>query len=666
MATDRGSPIGYTREQCLCTNLSAPCPLMSEPVENTAANALASTCVLLQADGVHVHLPSIPSQDHLRQFAQRIFDSGSYFISLNYALFMALLYGNEPLAQLGQGRDRIKLAEKIAAFPPERLDLYKGLKIDRKGDQAEYLFEPVYLEIVRSEPVYGLPEPDGTLPIVNHRQVTEQIPAKLDFDEFVAALWLKGLLFGLDEPIVREAIRTGKTGRMTIAAHRPPTASVDAEIREETDRLHQDRSLQVLPNGRIDIRKAKNRFPQVTKDTSLLRKIPRALGEPGYRVTGVEIAPRIPKDLSLDQRAGEGTRVDHTAAGDVLMANRDGFLSVDTHSGLVSVSTKIENKEGVSIKATGGDLSLDVEDFTEHGEVQEGRVVEGNNLTFHGTVYGTIVSRHGKILMRGNLSSGRATAIGGDITVRGKAINSRLEAMDGKIHMETAEECTILGKQVSVALAVNCEIIAEHLQVRTAEGCALAGMDIRVESSGPRKFNETVISIVLPDIPALDARIAETREEIDQLQHEIQTKNQRLINTQSNDGFANYLQLREKVGTGAIHFTPEQQEGWEKLVARYAPLLQTTDDLSKKLEALQADLSAQETHRSTCGTTEQCQVVSVRGDTVVQKMISGTGISTFPALSSQQIKVLLRRIKETSERIFSGNGGSVQYPAPKV
>lgn len=627
-------------------------------------SSAAPSYILLQDDGVYVLVTSVPSQDILRQFANRIFDNGTYFAGLNYPVFMELLYGHTPLAQLAKGSDQIKFADRIANFPFDRLELYKGLKIDRKGAQAEYLFEPVFLENVRSEPVYGEPGPDGVRPVIKQRQVVERIPARLDFDEFVAALWQKGLRFGIDEAAVREAIRTGITGRIPVAAQRPPTDSRDAEIHEESDRLHQDRSPLVLPNGRIDIRKAKNRFPQVTKDTVLLRKIARVLGDPGYLVTGAEIHPRKPADIDLEKLAGEGTRVDRTAAGDVLVANQDGFLSVDSHSGLVRISTKIENKEGISIKATGGDISLEVDDFMEHGDVQEGRVVEGKNLTFHGTVYGSAISRNGKILMNGNLSNGRAVATDGDITVRGKAINSRLEAMDGEIHIETAEECTILGKTVTVTRAVNCEIVAEHLNVGTAEGCAFAGMDLHVGNSSERKFNETIISVVLPDLPALDRQIAETREKVVQLQQDLKTRHQRLIDAQPNDGFANYLLLREKIEAGTVKLTPEQQEGFEKLVTRYAPLLQTTEDISRKLAELQAELTAQETHRSTCGLTERCEVKNVLGDTVVQKLVSGSGINAFPQMSSQQIKVLLRQVKEKGERIFAGSSGHVTYPEP--
>ncbi len=632
------------------------------PTQKTASPSF----ILMRDEGVYVHLATVPSQDALRQFVDRIFDNGSYFIGLEYATFLALLYGNAPLASIGNGKEEVKISGSIALFPMDRLGLYKGLKIERQADRAEYLFEPVYLEVTRSEPVHGLPDKEGVSPIIKYRTITEQIPAQLDFDEFVAAAWLNGLRFGIDEKAVREALRSKKAGRIPVAFQRPPTDSRDAEIREESDRLHQDRSPLVLPNGRVDMRKARNRFPQVTKETVLLRKIPRALGEPGYRVTGTVIEPRPPKDVHLHKLAGEGTRIDHTAAGEVLVAHQDGFISVDSHSGLVRISTKIENREGISVKATGGDLSLDVDDFTEYGEVQEGRVVEGKNLTFHASVFGTAISRNGTILIHGNLSSGRALATEGCITIKGKAINSRVEAIGGEIHIETAEECSLIGKKITVTKAINCEIVADHLEARSVEGCAIAGRAIRIDDSDLRKFNETVISLVLPDIPALDRQIVETRDKLAQVQQDIKVKLQRLMDSQSNEGFANYLLLKEKLEAGTVRLTEEQREGWEKLVARYAPLLQTTDDLTQKREALKTEIQALETERSACCTTEHCRVAHVRGDTLVQKLVSGTGLSAFYKLSGQALKVALRQIREKRDQVFSGSTGSLDYAASAV
>ena len=634
---------------------------MTDLADSTSQNAYATSYVSLREAGVFISTSNVSSQETLREFADRVFTNGSYFAGLNYAVFMNLLYGNEPLATLGKGADEVKIADSIAIFAEERQGLYKGLKIERRGDLAEYLFEPVFIETGKEEPVYGLPDKDGVAPIIKYRRTTVQVPARINFDEFVASLWLKGLRFGIDEKVVREAISTGMTGRVNIAAQRLPTDSKDAEIREESDRLHQDRSPLVLPNGRIDIRRAKNRFPQVSKDMLLLRKIPRRLGLPGYSVTGGVIEPRPPKDIRLESLAGEGTRIEHTTTGDVLMASRDGFLSVDTHSGLLRVSTKIENREGVSIKSTGGDISLDVNDFTEFGEVQEKRVVEGVNLTFNSSVFGTVISRNGTIQINGNLSGGRAQAINGHINIKQKAINARIEALDGDIHLHIAEECSIIGRHVTVAHAVNCEIVGEQLQIGLAEGCALAGKVIEVERSNIRKFNETVISVVLPDLPALDRKLTETKAHEAQLQQDMQLKLRRLIETQSNDGFANYLALKAKIEAWTVHLSTEQQEGWGKLVARYAPLLHGVEEQTKKLQDLQAEILVLEEQRMSAGTTESCQVKTVLGDTVVQKLVSGTGLAAFYRLSGQQLGVVLRQVKEGCSRIFSGSHGAVAY-----
>ena len=631
------------------------------PTQDVNLAALTPSYVLMRETGVHVQISGIPSQEALREFADRLFNNGAYFVGLIYPVFMELLYGNTPLASLGNGRDEIKFAERIAPLPSERMELYKGLKIERRGESAEYLFEPPFLEVKRSEPVFGLPDAEGKTPIVSYRDVIDRIPTELRFDEFVASLWVKELRFGIDEGVVEDAIRTKKVDRILMATQRLPTDSCDAEIKEESDRLHQDRAPLVLPDGRIDLRRARNRFPQVSKDAVLLRKIPRTLGNRGFRVTGAVIEPRHPKDVDLNRLAGEGTRIENTAAGDVLIANRDGFFTLDHHSGQVSVSTKIVNREGVSIRSTGGDITLDVEDFTEHGEVQEGRVVEGLNLNFMASVFGTVISHKGKILIKGNLSGGRAHADAGSITVKGKAINSRVEAIDGEIHIEIAEECTLIGRNVTVGQAVNCEIVADTLEARTVESCAIGGKHLHIGHSGQRKFDETIVSLVLPDIAALDLEIDETREALVQLEQELKTRHQRMIDAQSNEGFSHYLLLKEKIEAGKVQLNAKQQEHWEKMVARFAPLEQMTVELIQKIHEMKLEIEAKETHRNSCGTTEYCQIDAVQGDTVVQRLVSKDELAGFYPLSSQQIKLALRHIREKIDRIFSGNTGNVDY-----
>ena len=73
-------------------------------------------------------------------------------------------------------------------FPAERRDIYRGVKILDDGKGAEYVFEQISVEREIDDP----DAPDGS----GKRMVAERLYA--DFDEFVAALWEKGLRFGID------------------------------------------------------------------------------------------------------------------------------------------------------------------------------------------------------------------------------------------------------------------------------------------------------------------------------------------------------------------------------------------------------------------------------------------------------------------------------------
>lgn len=89
----------------------------------------------------------------------------------------------------------------------------------------------------------------------------------------------------------------------------------------------------------------------------------------------------------------------------------DGFLNIDTASNVISITEKIESDAGISMKTT-GDLMLDVDEFIERGDVQEGRVVKGRHMTFKGNVFGGLAAS-GNICIEGVLSGGRVESTGG-------------------------------------------------------------------------------------------------------------------------------------------------------------------------------------------------------------------------------------------------------------
>lgn len=616
--------------------------------------------VLSRPEGVFINLYPPLAHEVLQSFIDRLFSNESRFAGLDYACFLRLLYDSDFSNAPGEGVTEVRLASGIVPFPADRVALYKGVKMIHNGERAEYMFEPTFIEVEMDEPIYGEPGEDGVKPVIDHIRSVEKKVAQLDFDEFVASMWVKGVRCGIDADVVRDAIQQGVSTRMDIAHQIEPTDSKDAEIAEESDLLHQDNAPMILPNGKADLSRAKNRFPQVAKNTALLRKIPRALGKPGYRVDGTIIEARMPEDLDFGKLAGEGTRIEQDPKGELLVANLDGFINIEESTGAISVTTKIEDKGGISTKLT-GDLKLTVDDFTEHGEVQEGRIVEGKNMTFLSDVFGTVISQGGNIEFGSSLSGGRARSVGGDISVKGKTLNATLEAWDGKISIEFVEDSLIMGKSVVVGRAVNCEIVAEDLQLGIAEGCMIAGKNLQLISSAEHKNRETVISIVLPDIAGYDRQIAEAKSSVAQIEQAIQTRNREIIATQSDPGFARYLAMAEKVRAGEIKFNPEQQAGWQKIVNQFAPLARGSESLLKKCHLLEDAIEHWTQERTTCGAGEYCKIEQILGDTIVRKLNSNLGMSVLRDLPQQEIRGKLQEFGDAQERIFWGNSGSLDW-----
>lgn len=623
--------------------------------------------ISLRPEGVYVHVPRLPPEVGLKPFVERLFANETRFEGLDYPCFLRLLYGTGAAAPANLGATEARIAGGIARFPPERRALYKGVKIIGVGERAEYLFEPAAIEIASDEPVYGEPGDDGARPVIGYTRTTRLQPTRLDFDEFVADLWLKGVRFGIDAAAVVKAIESGATTRLSIAFQREPTSGMDAEIREESDALHRDNSPKILLNGKADLRRFKNRFPQVAKDQPLLRKIPRVLGEPGFRVTGEIIEPPLPADLDLNKLAGPGTRIERKGSGEVIVAGMDGFLAFDTRSNYIAVTEKVEDRGGVSTRTT-GDLSLSVDEFVEHGEVQEGRVIEGRSMTFLSSVFGTVLSDHGDILLKNNLSGGHAKSSGGNITLEGRAYNAIMEARGGSITAPLAESCMIVGKTVSIERAVNCEIVAEELQLGISEGCAIAGKTVRISSSGARKDKETVITLLAPDFSDYDRQIATITKNMSVTRKAVLSKEEEIRAVSSEPEFAKYLAAAASIRMGAIKLSAAQQAGWQQMVARFARASQALEALNAEKAKLEEACLASEQEigrisgqREDSANSVRCEIVEILGDTVVKKLHSNLGVSVFHDLPSHELMVRLRQFGEPHDRILSANTGSLKW-----
>jgi len=617
-------------------------------------------------EGVFFNAARMQPGESFIDFVDRLFANGARFAGLDYAQFVLALYDGDEVA------GEVRIAQDIVRFAPQRQALYKVVKILDDGQCAQFVFEPATLEIIVDEPVYGLPGEDGVAPIVEYVQRTQQQATRLDFDEFVADMWLKGVRFGIDIDNVRLSLAKSEVHRLDIAYQLEPTEGRDAEIIEASDALYRDNSPKLLPDGRANLRRFANRFPHVTKGTRLLKKIHRVLGKPGRKVDGTIIEPAQPKDLDLFALVGLGTHVEQEGDGDYIIADRDGFLTLDISANLITITETIENRSGISLRTT-GDLTLSVDEFVEHGEVQEGRLVEGRHMTFKSAVYGAISALDGHIRIETNISGGSAKSVGGDVVVGGRASNAVLEAVDGRLSVQFAEGCTIIGKRVEIERAVGCQIVAEELHLGQAEGCGIFAKNLHLASSSARKDKETVLTIVVPDLAVYDRQIAAAGQTAADLAVAIEAGTQAIQAEKSAPELARYLGLSNQVRQGTITLNDAQKEQLRKMAAPFLPTIKKLQAMEAERSALVANRQAAEaemlrlqTARAHCGDGVQCEIGEVLGSTVVQTLVSLEGILSLRALSVAELKARAHHLGTQQSRLFADDHGSFswQYSLP--
>lgn len=595
-------------------------------------------------------------------FVERVFAAGACFVGLDYAVFLNLLYG---LTELPGAP--VRLANAIVPFPPQRRALYRTVKIAPDKSSVEYMFEPVEIEVEEQALLSGAPGADGSAAVIGQESRKLSVPTQLDFDEFVAAMWEKGVRFGIDAAQVRAVIQSRQAVRLTIAHTLPATPGRDATLEEKTKALHRDNAPKILYDGRADLSSFKNRFPQITGGERLLQKIPRVLGKPGRNVLGVLLEPEIPKDFELAPLAGPGTSVVKGADGEFIIAAMDGFLNIDSQSNQVSVTDKIVSHEGVSMKTT-GDVALTGDEFEEHGEVQDRRAVEGRHMTFFADVYGNIVSHGGRVLFKANLAGGQASSPGGSITVEGRASRSVLEARGGDIQLGYAEGCTIVGSRITVNQAVNCDILGEEVSIGVSEGSAIAGKLVTIAQSTTRKDTETIVSLLVPDMTRHEHDVDELDAARLQAEKLVAAQDEKLAQIMAEAGFKQYLTLAATIAKGGAKLSAQHEANWRETQAKFAPQVrnwqavqQARTQAQKKLDELLAQLTALADKKLHVGDGIGCTIEEVRGDTLVRRLAYQPDQPIVGGVQAQEIAAHLREFGISEDRLFWASAGTFAW-----
>lgn len=626
-----------------------------------------SRFIVKRDDGIYVDLSRIGASFDFFAFVDRVFSAGAFFRALDYPNFFSLLY--EDGVGATECAQEVRFAADVVTFQPERHALYRTLKIE--NGVAEYQFDPVFLGSVIEEGVFGDLD-GGGFGLIRVDKRTVNVPTRLDVDEFVAVAWQNGVRYGLDYPAVSAAIRNQINERLVIARPLPFKVGRDAEIREQTTRLRRDNAPRQLPDGRIDLRQFQNRYPQVTAGESLLRKIPRVLGVDGRAITGEPLLAPLPKDVDLLILSGPGTRVVQAKGSEQLIAAVGGFLSIDTLTHQFSITDKIVNREGVSIRTT-GDLSLTGDEFEEFGEIQEKRTVECRSITAHSDVFGTILSHGGMVSLRKNVVGGRVTNEAGDIVVDGLASGAVLIAPDGCVTVNRAESCLIIARVVVLGSATRCDVLADEVLVERAEGCAIAGKAINALETRARSEIDCVFSLLIPDLSEYQSRIDVLKGKRTALDLKIETQRLKSNDLRGQKDVARYLALANRLQRRELALNDEQVLAWQKLAAQVGPSLRALAQLGEYVKTLDDQAVELSREMEELQTAEQaacddvaCNVRKIGGETRIRGLRIKCDEPPLATLTPKELKLRLRAVDGAVTSLFSGSSGSFdwQYKRP--
>lgn len=600
-------------------------------------------CIVRRRDGIYAD-PSRLGTTLLAAFDSML-QANTYFTDLDYPVLIKALHGHGPeLPRTATGEVTVRFASDFIPFDPARRALYRSVQI--ADGAADYYFEPVF-------------QPDPDDPAAAPRQV------RLELDEFIADMWLKGIRYGIDIDAVRAAIESGQAGRVTVARRLEPVPGQDATVVEVSDDIHRSNAPRRLANGRLDLMSFQNRFPQVQRGARLLKKLPRSVGQPGFELSGLPIEPAIPADLDLSALSGLGTAVERTANGEFLVAQQTGFLAVDATTSQISVDDKIVSHDGVSAKTT-GNLHL-TGDFEEFGEVQEKRVIEGAAMTLHADVFGNIISRGGQVLLDRNLIGGSAHNKQGDIRVKGVASGAVIQASCGEVVLNRAESCVVSGTRVTIEHAVNCEIIGEEVRVGVAEGCAIAGLHVTVDTAAPWRQSEMVVYALRPDCAALDKVLDAVRQRVAELEQLAAKRQAELDSLTAQPEVRKYVVLAARVRKGELVLSAEQAPHFQKMAAALGPALKAIGQMQKDVKAALAEresgqqMAAQlEQQRSAGEGSASIELCALQGDTQVRTLGFKPDAGSAYDLAPRDIKTLLRG-PATARLLFSGARGAFRW-----
>ncbi len=551
----------------------------------------------LSSEGAFVNLEVIPESSLFLSFVTEVFSKGYYFSGLHYQNFSNILYNFNNFKLKNK---KAFLAKVIIALSVEKNHLYDRFKI--REDTAFYEFGSGREK-----------EPGSDV-------------SGITIDEFVAAAWNKQIRFGLNIESITQKLSSRSTGMGEIAQSTSPVKGEDAKLTYLT-KVERDLSpVEDTKTGRIDLKRYKCIYPQILdlQKNRIICKVNATDGDPGYSLSGRQLPAKPGRDLDLKALVGESTRIIMENEMEYLIAERVGYIIINPKNNKISVTAEAHNYSPIGPET--GSLEISASHFIQHNDILKGYSIKCNNINVEeGNVNGEIISERGDIEIQGNVNNGRLIARKGIVRVKGiVTMNSYLKSLQGDIILNVVENSTLVGKNISVTTAVNCNISGETIKIASLQSSKVVGLSVHIANSAPSSHKGEISDIIIPVLELTDKRIRVISHILEEKKEKQQKIDEKATKLKHNKILLEYLQAVKASNAPVINVllrnaTPILKE-LNKVSRESEACKEEVENIEKELNSLKEE---QDRRLKTLQEIQQCTLENAPGEKINLKLYGG-------------------------------------------
>jgi hypothetical protein len=309
-----------------------------------------------------------------------------------------------------------------------------------------------------------------------------------------------------------------------------------------------------------------------------------------------------------------------------------------------------------------------ISEIIEHDEVPEGRVIQGHDMTFHGAVYGELLSSGGKVGFENTLGWGKVVNPMGRVHSRKRAFHATVQAPGGVIDLATAESCLIIGREVTVREAIKCQIFAHTLHIGTAAGCMIAGRNVHIRLAKDHKSEPNMITMVVPDMPDLNEVLAPFNAEIAELSPRVDALTARINAFKADAALTQYLAIRAKVRVGMLELSGDKAEGYKQMSERLEDTAKALESavaerrpLAEALAAATRQVNAMRQEQTARLDDCRCKIDTVGGETIVRQLLEAHDDPDLSLIPLPMIPKILFRNDASLKFLYAVHQGKVDW-----